>query len=66
MTRQPLSCHLNPGGYDVIPNTAQLHELPEYWQHEIRKLRQESAKMRRERNDARDALAALAMKVASR
>lgn len=50
----------------MIPNTAQLHELPEYWQHEIRKLRQESAKMRRERNDARDALAALAMKVASR
>lgn len=48
----------------MIPQSARLGELPEYWQHEIRKLRQESAKLRRERNEAREAMTTLALRVA--
>ena len=48
-----------------INESAQLHELPIYWQEQIRKLRAEGAKMRRERNEAREALTALAMKLAA-
>lgn len=47
-------------------DAAQLTDLPAYWQQQIRKLRDENAKMRRERNEARDALAQLALKVAGR
>ena len=34
-------------------------ELPDYWQREIKALRAENAKYRRERNEARDELEAL-------
>lgn len=37
--------------------------LPESWQEEIRRLRRENAKFRCERNQARQALAKLAVKV---
>ncbi|MGV0603374.1 hypothetical protein [Mycolicibacterium sp. XJ1904] len=43
----------------TVPETTQLHELPMYWQEQIRKLRHENRKMRAERNEARGALAAL-------
>ena len=48
----------------MIPQSARLGELPEYWQHQIRKLRQDNAKLRRERNEAREAMTALALRVA--
>lgn len=43
----------------MIPQTAQLHDLPKYWQEKIRVLRVENVKMRRERNEAQAELAAL-------
>ena len=30
-----------------IPQTAQLHELPDYWQEQIRKLRSENHQLRK-------------------
>ena len=40
-------------------------QLPLSWQDKIRELRSEAAKMRRERNEAREALQALALKFAN-
>lgn len=40
-------------------------QLPAFWQREIRELRRESAKMRRERNEAREALAAASIAFAN-
>lgn len=42
-----------------------LEDLPADWQETIRQLRRENQQMRRQRNEAREALAALALKVAS-
>lgn len=40
-----------------------MHELPDYWRREIKALRAESAKYRRERNEYRAELAALRARV---
>ncbi|WP_157742813.1 hypothetical protein [Mycobacterium intracellulare] len=37
-----------------------IYQLPEYWRKEIRKLRVENSKMRRERNDRQTRLDAIA------
>lgn len=39
-------------------------ELPQSWQEKVRELRRENARLRLQRNEARDALAELALKVA--
>lgn len=40
-------------------------DLPESWQLKIKELRRENQTLRHQRNDAREALAALALKFAS-
>lgn len=43
----------------MIPQKAQLHELPQYWQAKIRKLRRESARTRIQLREARALVAEL-------
>jgi hypothetical protein len=42
-----------------MKQSAQLHDLPLYWQERIRQFRVENAKLRRERNQLREELAEL-------
>lgn len=44
----------------------EFNELPLTWQNKIKELRRENGQLRRERNEAREALAQLALTVASR
>jgi hypothetical protein len=37
----------------MIPESAQLHELPKYWQNEITKIRRENARARIQLREAR-------------
>jgi hypothetical protein len=39
------------------PSNTPLTDLPKYWQEQVRKLRDESSKLRRERNEARQSVA---------
>ncbi|BBX69407.1 hypothetical protein [Mycolicibacterium psychrotolerans] len=48
-----------------MSHSTPFEDLPESWRDTIKELRRENAKMRHQRNEAREALAELALKVAS-
>ena len=49
----------------LIPQNAQLHELPHYWQRQIAKMRREGARHRTELREAQAQLTALRAELAA-